>query len=85
MGEAKSVRPVMLPPAGFTEQAVERGLAEVLAAEALLDLERERFSDEAPDNDTRPSLPRKRRDSGIISGMSSDDRPTLPFIRAGQR
>ena len=85
MREAKSVRPVMLPPAGFTERAVERGLAEVLAAEALQQLERERFANEQPDNDTRPSLPRKRRDSGIISGISSDDRPTLPFIRTGHQ
>ena len=35
MSEATSVRPVMLPPPGFTEQAVERGLSQVLAEEAL--------------------------------------------------
>jgi hypothetical protein len=81
MREPNSVRPVMLPPPGFVEQAVERGLAEVLAKEALRELVTDVPSADEAQNDIAPPRARKRRDSGIISGVSIDDTPTLPFIR----
>lgn len=81
MSEAKSVRSVMLPPPGFTEQAVERGLSQVLAEEALDELAVEVPVAEEVENDIAPPRPRKRRDSGIISGVTIDDTPTLPYIR----
>jgi hypothetical protein len=55
MGEPKSVRPVMLPPEGFTAHAVARGLAEVIAAEALRDLTLHR---RAQNRDADPADPR---------------------------
>ncbi len=78
MADPKTQPEAMLPPEGFLERAVTRGLAEVAAAEALRlleDIERE------PINDTVPPRPRKRRDSGIIHGVQIDDTPTIPFIR----
>lgn len=87
MAEPKSVRPAMLPPPGFVEHAVERGLAEVIAAEALRAIEEDISSDPHgtdPSNDVVPPRPRRRRDSGIIAGAMIDDTPTLPYIRVAQ-
>jgi hypothetical protein len=63
---------VMLPPAGFVEAAVSRGLARVQAEEALVAVERT----SAAHNDVHPRgrergergarKPRKRLDSGVI-------------------
>ncbi len=74
---------VMVPPLGFVERAVARGLAMVQAEEALLAVEH----DACAFNDNPDTIPadrpvhrgkRRRHDSGVIDllGLTGGDRPS---------
>lgn len=74
--------PVMPPPDGFAEDAVGRGLALVLAEEALAALDDEPTADQgAIEDEETMEESFDDRDSGVFE-LLDDGPPTLRFIRS---